>query len=39
MMQQAGTADNQIKRLSKRGRTQSAGMIFPAFLPITSRTS
>jgi hypothetical protein len=39
MMQQGGTAESQIKRLSTHGRTQSAGMIFPVSLPIMSRTS
>ena len=33
------TAESQIRRLSKHGRTPSAGTIFPAFLPIMSRIS
>jgi hypothetical protein len=39
MMQQGGTAESQIKAVIEAWQTQSAGMIFPVFLPIMNRTS
>ena len=33
------TAESQIRTLIEAWRTRSAGMIFPAFLPIMSRIS